>query len=166
MDSDDNIASPVRGNTTQSDMILDPFEPSDLNYLDSTADLSISQFDEPEISTYGQLVNEIYKCGSTVLRYHEDYLKTRSTAPPEESPQYDFVSKGDYLCAGEQAFSLERTERQLYFQVVTSLCLLDIYSRTTTPRPRSLRRDVATAIMATASSSSLGVVHLHRRDHP
>ncbi|KAF7974460.1 hypothetical protein HWV62_12096 [Athelia sp. TMB] len=79
-------------------MLADPFDFSDSNYPASNKD-SASQ-DDPESSTYGKLVNEIHKCGSRVLRYHDDYLKTHSSAPPEEMPQYEFVSKGDFLCAG------------------------------------------------------------------
>ncbi|KIK65976.1 hypothetical protein GYMLUDRAFT_93766, partial [Collybiopsis luxurians FD-317 M1] len=116
---DDNNSSPKR----------DPFELSDLNYLDSTADLSISQSDELEISTYGQLVNEIYKCGSTVLRYHGDYLKTRSSAPPEETPQYDFVSKGDYLCAGRD------------FTVFTGYLFKDYHSSPSFPQKKRSERE-------------------------
>ncbi|KAL0563800.1 hypothetical protein V5O48_018262, partial [Marasmius crinis-equi] len=112
--------------------VRDPFELSDSNYLlsDSDAGLShISQGDEPEISTYGQLVNEIYKCGSTVLRYHEDYLRARSSAPPEETPQYDFVSKGDYLCAGRD------------FTVFTGHLFKDYHSSPSFPQKRRGRRE-------------------------
>ena len=79
--------------------MVDPFDLSDSSYL-APISLSASQDHDSERSTYGELVNEIYKCGSRILRYREDYLETRSSAPPEESPQHEFVSKGDFLCAG------------------------------------------------------------------
>ena len=80
----------------QLQAMVDPFDLSDL----APISLSASQNHDSERSTYGELVNEIYKCSSRILRYCEDYLETHSSAPPEESPQHEFVSKGDFLCVG------------------------------------------------------------------
>ncbi|KAF8141947.1 hypothetical protein EV363DRAFT_1309450 [Boletus edulis] len=87
------------GSDSPTSPVRDPFDLSDSSYPALTG-LSASQQHDSESSTYGELVHEIYKCGSKILRYHEDYLRTHSSAPPEESRQYEFVSMGDFLHAG------------------------------------------------------------------
>ena len=80
----------------------DPFDPFDLSEPRYSASTNVTSLkaEDTASSTYGELVNAIHNCGSRILRYHDDYLQTRPSAPTEEASQYEFVSKGDYLCAG------------------------------------------------------------------